>query len=66
MDCTEINGICGLDPSTPEGQELFVYRVAVSMHDGWASISTTPYATVGEFVTVLLSCANGAGRASGD
>ena len=52
---TKVVGICGPAPSAPEGQELSVHEVAVSMQDGWASIGTTEYATVGEFVTVPLS-----------
>ena len=49
-----INGVSGLDPHAPGGQELAGYGVAVSRHDGWASIGSG-YATVGELVTVPLS-----------
>jgi hypothetical protein len=50
---TTINGVSGLDPSAPGGEEQAGYGLAVSRHDGWASIGSG-YATVGELTTVPL------------
>jgi hypothetical protein len=49
-----INGVIGLDPHAPDGEEMAGYGVAVSRWDGWASIGSG-YATVGEVTTVPLS-----------